>query len=286
SQVTLTSPTNYGAEISFAYQAGGQPYTVSVASAYQTSVYTWMQELVEAFPAGSVRPIRYNPANPQQVVYDAGYTWGFFLTPLIFGLLGLVFACIGFGPWLWARFGLQTRAGPAEGMGFTTAVKWMSLLTRGGFASLGLVFLLLGAGLGYGEYQVRHWPTVEARILSSRTINYAFRSSSSSSRSSLGYYAAVLEFRYTVDGQSYTTPISADRDKTSQAEIDARVASVYAPGRIHSIRYNPDDPDQIRFQSSFPFWVVLLVMMGSIFLGIGLLLFWLFGAREKRGLAG
>ncbi|MEZ0374304.1 MAG: DUF3592 domain-containing protein [Candidatus Sericytochromatia bacterium] len=281
SQVTLTSPTNYGAEISFAYQAEGQPYTVSVASAYQTSVYTWMQELVAAFPAGSVRPLRYNPANPQQVVYDAGYTWSFFLTPLIFGLVGLIFAGIWIGPWLWARFRLKNRTGSAPSI---LRLLDLSFLLPGGFAGLGLIFLLLGAGLGYREFQARHWPTVQARILSGSTISYAFKSSSSSSRST-AYYAAALAFGYTVDGKSYVTPTSADADRTSPEEVEERIQTVYAPGSIHPLRYNPDNPNQIRFQDRFPFWTMLLAMMGSILLGIGLILLWIFGLSEKRAKA-
>jgi len=94
----------YQAHIDFRYTVGGKQYTAPTGTDYSTSDYAEMKGKVDTYAPGTHHPIRYNPANPNDIRYDAGYTFGFFLAPLIFAGAGLMFAVTGAGLFLvgWA----------------------------------------------------------------------------------------------------------------------------------------------------------------------------------------
>ena len=99
-----TSPTTvYEAHIDFQYSVGGKDYTSPTGANYATSSYATMKQKVDTYAPGTHHPIRYNPSNPNDIRYDAGYTFGFFLTPLILGGVGLMFTAIGAGLFLLGR---------------------------------------------------------------------------------------------------------------------------------------------------------------------------------------
>ncbi len=85
----------YQAHIAFQYTVDGKPYLASVGSDYSSSDRAEMQRKVDAYAPGTRHPIRYNPDKPSDARYDAAYSFGFFLTPLILIGVGLSFA--GFG---------------------------------------------------------------------------------------------------------------------------------------------------------------------------------------------
>lgn len=87
--------TVYRALIDFRYTVGGKEYTTSVGSNYSSSSYAEMKRKVDAFAPGTHHPIRYNPAKPNDIRDDAGFTFGFFLGPLIFLGAGLMSASAG-----------------------------------------------------------------------------------------------------------------------------------------------------------------------------------------------
>jgi hypothetical protein len=87
--------TVYQARIDFRYTVAGQPYTIPTGAHYSSTVYAEMKRKVDAYPPGSRHVIRYNPANPNDMRYDAGYTLGFFMTPLLLLGVGLPSAACG-----------------------------------------------------------------------------------------------------------------------------------------------------------------------------------------------
>ena len=87
--------TMYKTEVEFRYRVEGREYRTPSQSDYASSSYVEMKRRADAFPPGSLRQIRYNPENPNDVRHTAGYTWGFFFGPLIFGCMGLLFAILG-----------------------------------------------------------------------------------------------------------------------------------------------------------------------------------------------
>ena len=62
-----------------------------------------MKRKADAYPPGSRHIIKYDPHDPNDIRFTAGYTAGFFFLPLIFGGLGVVFAGAGVPLWLAGR---------------------------------------------------------------------------------------------------------------------------------------------------------------------------------------
>jgi hypothetical protein len=92
-----TPTTVYQAQIDFRYAVGGKQYTTPAGSDYSTSNYAEMAHKVDTYAPGTHHPIHYNPANPNDIRFDASFTFGFFLAPLIFGGVGLMFTALGAG---------------------------------------------------------------------------------------------------------------------------------------------------------------------------------------------
>lgn len=92
------SPTTvYQAHIEFRYAIGGKPYSTATGSHYSTSDFAEMKQKVDTYAPGTHHVIRYNPSNPNEIRYDAGFTFGFFLAPLILGGVGLMSTVAGAG---------------------------------------------------------------------------------------------------------------------------------------------------------------------------------------------
>ena len=90
-----TPTTVYQAQIEFRYTVGGKSYTSPTGLDYSSSNFVGMKLKVDTYAPGTHHPIRYNPANPNDIRYDAGFTFGFFLVPLILGISGLGFTLVG-----------------------------------------------------------------------------------------------------------------------------------------------------------------------------------------------
>jgi len=87
--------TVYQAQMEFRYVVGGKQYIAPAGSTYSTTDYAEMKQKVDTYAPGTHHPVRYNPANPNDIRFDAGYTFDFFLTPLVFGGTSLGFVVIG-----------------------------------------------------------------------------------------------------------------------------------------------------------------------------------------------
>jgi uncharacterized protein DUF3592/zinc ribbon protein len=107
--------TRYEAEIVFRYTVGGKEYTSRSTPGYMTSRYSIMKRIVDTYAPGTYHPIRYNPEYPNIVIFNAGYNFGFFLLPVMFGGMGLLFTVIGViilkgAPAAWAGPGRPCQA--------------------------------------------------------------------------------------------------------------------------------------------------------------------------------
>lgn len=87
--------TRYEAEIEFRYTVGGKQYTSRSTPGYITARYSVMKRIVDTYAPGTRHPIRYNPEYPNIILFNAGYNFDFFLLPIMFGGLGLLFTVIG-----------------------------------------------------------------------------------------------------------------------------------------------------------------------------------------------
>jgi hypothetical protein len=54
-----------------------------------------MKRLADRFARGTRHPIKYNPADPNDIRFNAEYSFRFFLLPIISGGLGLIFSFVG-----------------------------------------------------------------------------------------------------------------------------------------------------------------------------------------------
>jgi hypothetical protein len=85
----------YRTAITFRYTVSGREYVTPAPSNYSSSNYQEMKRKADAFPAGSVRTVKYNPADPKEISHNAAYTWSYFFIPVMFGGMGLLLTFIG-----------------------------------------------------------------------------------------------------------------------------------------------------------------------------------------------
>lgn len=87
--------TMYTTEIIFRYTLDGKDYVTPSTTGYSSSSYPEMKRKADSYPPGSRHVIRYNPQDPNDIRFNAGFNFGFFLLPLLMGGMGVVFT--GFG---------------------------------------------------------------------------------------------------------------------------------------------------------------------------------------------
>jgi len=96
----------YSAVYVFRYTADGREFMSRDGPGYSTSSYSSMEEKVKKYAPATRHPIRYNPANPQEIRIEAGYNFSTFGIPLGVAAGGLVFFGLGLGV---ARTGGRSR---------------------------------------------------------------------------------------------------------------------------------------------------------------------------------
>jgi Protein of unknown function (DUF3592) len=141
-------------------------------------------------------------------------------------------------------------------------------LVGGIVTALGL--LLLGAAwwAGNSRYTIlKSWPTVEAAVTKSEVSR-----SSGLYGSSKTVYHTKIEFMFEAGGKQFTASSSDDSESRGGAQM---TANNYAPGTRHAIRYNPANPNDIRFNAGYSVEFFLTPILFAVF---GLSLVW-FGLK-------
>jgi hypothetical protein len=138
------------------------------------------------------------------------------------------------------------------------------------FVPVGAVLLAIAGYTANRQYTIlKTWPTVEAEVSRSEVVR-------GHDDEGNVMYGLDLEFTYTVKEKKYATP-SASPYRTSSRKAMEEKAGTYAVGTRHPIRYDPDNPGEMRFDVGynlgFFFVPVLLGGMGLVFATIGLVLF-------------
>lgn len=87
--------TLYKAQFRFRYTVDGRTFDTRTDNGYGTSFRSWMQKKVDRLPPGARHRLHYNPADPAEIEYNAGYNLEFFGIPLFCGSMGLIFALAG-----------------------------------------------------------------------------------------------------------------------------------------------------------------------------------------------
>jgi hypothetical protein len=94
---STTTSDMYTAEIVFRYSVEGRDYLTPSTTGYSSSSYPEMKRRADSFPPGSRPTIQYNPLDPNDIRFNAGYNFDFFFLPLLLGGMGIVFTGFGVG---------------------------------------------------------------------------------------------------------------------------------------------------------------------------------------------
>jgi len=141
----------------------------------------------------------------------------------------------------------------------------------------GLGMLVLAGALWalHGRYVIfTSWPTVEAEVTKSEVTGPVQLARGGATNS---VYYTRIQFQFVSDGRQFT---ASARDKSDNWSGAKMVANTYSPGTRHTIRYNPANPNDIRFDIVNAFETPVAVgIFGVAMLVIGLR--WLF--RGRRG---
>ena len=89
-----SSTVMYQTFVEFRYTVNGKEYLTPSDAGYSTSSYPQMKRLADKFPPGTRHAIKYNPIDPNDIYFNAEYSFGFFLLPVVFGGVGLVFCIV------------------------------------------------------------------------------------------------------------------------------------------------------------------------------------------------
>jgi hypothetical protein len=139
--------------------------------------------------------------------------------------------------------------------------------------ALGMLLMAGALWAIYGRYVIfTSWPTVDAQVTKSE-VSGPIRMQ----RSDRLYYTRI-EFQFLSDGKQFTASVRDKSDNWSGAKM---VANTYYPGTHHTIRYNPANPNDIRFDIVNTFETPVAVgIFGIAMLVIGLR--WLLRCRRRE----
>jgi Protein of unknown function (DUF3592) len=139
----------------------------------------------------------------------------------------------------------------------------------------GLVFL----GRTYSRYMIlKTWPTVDAEVTSNRVRRHVVSAGRNHSDST--HFEVTVDFRYSAGGKELVSGWSEDFDSFKAAQDEL---ATYAPGSRREIRYNPRDPNDIRFDAHRIF-VEFIVFGGTgvIFTALGLTFLFVWLRKRTR----
>ena len=275
SRVVMKSPTTFGAEITISYPVGGKERTNTITPGYETASREAMETKLKDFAPGSQHPIRYNPASPDTLIFNAGYTSDFFTLPLVLSLTGLILIGIGAAPVMLGRVRQPAKADENAADDTDGVVK----MVGGTFAAIGALILAVALAMNLNLMSRQTWPKTEATVARSEIVSYQTGGTNGNPTST--YFVAKIEFRYRVNEREYTAPITAGNGAKSR-ERHAPILKTFAPGTRHPIHYNPDNFNAITFAGEGRLWVWIIGAMGGGFLGIGLLCLVVFRARPAK----
>ena len=303
----------YRGEVELAYVVGGRQYqtpdSFNHASSSEGSIRRQMET---TYARGTRHRIFYDPENPNSVRWDVGVNLTFFLLPIVFTGVGLIL--VGVCYFLWrlpyppklacSRCGTLgaaddrycTRCGdalkPVDHPFRQDAVPTpdeatdsddddfkipppeprrenpRALLLVGAFFGIpGLGCLIGAAYLGWTTYVATElWPTAEATVTAASI--EAHRTSDGTPS-----YQLAIEFNHDAGPQSAHAAGRSLYTSSSYPWIVKRLER-FPVGSKHSVRVNPRDPADIRFDTESPLlnWMPTagLALFGGIFAAIGL----------------
>jgi hypothetical protein len=153
---------------------------------------------------------------------------------------------------------------------------------------LGIIFISIGAGLGYWGYSVyqkgnesKNWPTVTGQVIESEVKKETTtrKVSDGRKRTTTSFRANVI-YRYEVNGTSYISKQITSLDYSFGDSAQAReITAKYPKGKTVTVFYNTLDPEQAFLEPGISKGSYILMGAGAVCLVLGLLA----GATAFRG---
>lgn len=290
----------YRGEVGLAYQVEGQQYqTPDAFNTASTSEASIRGQMETTYGVGTRHRVFYNPGNPHSIRWNVGANLTFFLLPIVFGGVGVLL--VGVCYWLWKLpfpprrecTGCGRRMRPEDrhcqqcgqlsllkpshqavqratiGGGIDEEPKRdprLMLLLSVFFGLPGVACLIGAAYMGTANYYATQiWPTVEA------TVSDSFLETTRS-RDGTPVYRLGVAFDY--EGAEHPEHAAGQSIYVSGSYpwIVQRL-SRFPPGSRHSIRVNPENQADIRFDLENPLlnWLPTggVALFGTIFASIG-----------------
>jgi len=123
------------------------------------------------------------------------------------------------------------------------------------------------------------WPRVDAEVTKNEIIGPVQLPRGGATKS---VYYTRIQFQFVADGTQFTASVRDQSDNWSGAKM---TANTYSPGTHHTIRYNPANPNDIRFDIVNAFETPVAVgIFGTAMLVIGLR--WLLRGRRREHIPG
>jgi len=163
-----------------------------------------------------------------------------------------------------------------------TKARPVNKLVGGILATVGIVLLAIGWKVGDRQYTIlKSWPSVEAEVTKSQVTQHISHSQNGGDTT---MYEARIEFQYSLEDRQFTASSTPGYSTSSYSQMK-HMADTYAPGTRHAIRYNPENPNDIRFNAgySFGFFMgpIILGGMGVLFTGLGIGLLVVGGSSQR-----
>jgi hypothetical protein len=144
--------------------------------------------------------------------------------------------------------------------------------TKWSFLVLGSVTMLFGLWWGFRRWNaIVNWPTAAATVLTS-VLSEASGVEDPSER----MFSNTVHLRFEAAGKSYEVKVN-DWGTSNSAARHRAVASRYAVGSQHTIRYNRNRPQDVYLEAGYTFEffkvTVFCLGLGGLFTALGIFLF-------------
>lgn len=225
------------ARIAYQFEANGRTWRSGRVLDSGDTPEDQTERLLAAYPAGAKVTVRYDPRDPSKSALEINHP----PKDLALGCLAAILIVVALAAIaiLFVNFGFH---------GLRRLLPDAILpLTIAGLVA-GLVFLALFLAFHRRAAQMRRWPTINGRIVSSEVYEFR-RPRTDSSRSRRGRsrtetrYMPVVEYTYTVGGRQYSSRSIWDGTEVSGSHAYAlSVAQRYPAGGTVTVHYDPAAP--------------------------------------------
>ena len=270
-----TDQASYAKRLWLTYTYDGRKQTRRLDGTYSNK---WEQaaHAVDDARARGTETLLINPNHPSDVTLDPGYTFDFFLWPVVLAGMGLALLAVGVSSGMSA---VRRTAGSSHGSSQQSSVgsgRAKARIPSPAFvAAMGVLFAAMGIAILF--YNVRRrmdWVAVTARVDSADVVQRR-----SDRHGTL--YTPRLWIAYERDGRTYHLPVLTGaawvRDPIS-TQHDAEAAWHAGPTKAF---VNPSDPYQVTLDPTSGGNLILPVAFTLV--GLGLLAFARYRWKKRRG---